>query len=135
MQIRVRARRYPVDYDWAKTHGGEQDYCLVGRLRGSDITAAVDGIHAALARCEHYPGSVDGVPVTASVDGGIRAYARPAPDGLDLFLHSSGEDAAEALSEFSGVLARAARKPLGTGTLTWEPLPADRRDRHFSFGD
>ncbi|HNM96978.1 MAG TPA: hypothetical protein PKK40_03430 [Marmoricola sp.] len=92
---RIEADGYPLDYDWAATHDRDQDYCLLGRLRGDDVVAAAEAVHGLLRACEQYDATVDGQPCVAAVDGGLRARAVSAEGGVDVELYSTGEDAAK----------------------------------------
>ena len=130
---RIEADGYPLDYDWAATHDRDQDYCLLGRLRGDDVVAAAEAVHGLLRACEQYDATVDGQPCVAAVDGGLRARAVSAEGGVDVELYSTGEDAAQAISQFSARVAHAIGNVPGKGWLTWEALPADRSDHHFEF--
>lgn len=137
----VTASGHPVDYDWWKTHSRDGDHCIRGTLSGPDVAVAAAAVLGTLRGFEQYPGVVDGEPITAAVDGGLRAYAAPAhtaadPDltgGVVVYLHSTGEDATDVLCEASRHLAAIVRRCPGEGALRWEQLPADRTDHQFSF--
>ena len=119
----ISARAHRVDYAWWSTHAREGDHCLLGSLRY-------------LRGLEQYPAWVDGVARIVAVEGGMRAYA-VAPDspdeGLDVYLHSSGEDATDTLCHTSREVAAIVRRAGGDGRLTWRQLPADRADHLLHF--
>ena len=141
MSGHVTAHGHPIDYDWWKTHTWDGDHCLKGTLRGPDVAAAAEAVLRMLRGFDQYPAVVDGEPITAAVYGGLSAYAVPAHDevdpdislGVDLYLHSTGEDATETLCAASRHVAKIVRRCPGEGTLRWEQLPADRTDDQFSF--
>jgi hypothetical protein len=133
----ISARGHRVDYAWWSTHAREGDHCLRGSLRGADVRAAAEAIEGFLRGLEQYPAEVDGVSRMVAVEGGMRTYAVAADsgsgDGLDLYLHSSGEDATDTLCHYSREVAAIVRRAGGDGRLTWTQLPADRPDHLLRF--
>ena len=151
----IVAREHPVDYAWWSTHAREGDHCLRGSLRGAEVRAASGRVLDFLRGLEQHPAWVDGVARTVAVEGGLRAYAvlpsaDPAADptadptadagagatdesGLELYLHSSGEDATDTLCHYSREVAAIVRRAGGDGRLTWHQLPADRPDHQLRF--
>lgn len=131
----LTASPYPLADLWrSQGRGRPLDLCLRGRLHGPDVAGGVDALRGVLAGCDQFDAWVDGTPRSVAVDGGLRAYAEPCPDGgVDVYLHSSGEDAGEAIHEFSRLVASVLRRTAGDGTLSWLVLPSTRTDHRFSF--
>ena len=132
----ISTKTHRVDYAWWSTHAREGDHCLLGSLRGGDVAGAREALLRYLRGLEQYPAWVDGVARIVAVEGGMRAYA-VAPDspdeGLDVYLHSSGEDATDTLCHTSREVAAIVRRAGGDGRLIWRQLPADRADHLLHF--
>lgn len=131
----MKATGWPLDYGWGhhRLWTEETDVCLEGRLRGDDIAPAVARASAWLASKEEGQALIDGAPRAIRYEGGGIFYLEEGAEGASVFLHSSGQDAFDALAWYSDELARALSGCAAQARLIWVQHRFDREDHRFRW--
>lgn len=116
---------WPLNYEWGHKNWDEDtDVALRGDLAGPGQEAGLAALRDWLGGMERATYLRDGRRIRAAWHGGGAFYLH---EGA-LFIHSSGQDAFDAIAWYSDEAATALRDSGADVTLTWHELPHKRRD-------